>query len=276
MTMVERRPSGLQRALLRAPVLLYRARLGWLLGRRFLYLAHRGRTSGRRRDTALEVVHYNERAPEAVVVAAWGARSDWYRNITASPPLEVRVGRRRWVCPRHRVLDAPELVAVVQDYWHRHPRGGRPSRRGSGWLGRCRRPRHALPPNGSRPWRSCPQEWRVPGTRSSHDVNPSLAGEGPALPTCAVSKRPRDRRAEIRRWVVIDGACITYWRGDEPPPALNVFDKVPRRSAPSAAQSGERSRPSRGRTGRLITSNEQGWLETIRTARVLAGACRSS
>lgn len=122
MSIVEHRPTGLLRAVLRAPVYLYRARLGRLLGKRFLYLAHRGRTSGQRRDVVLEVVRYDERTPEAVVVAAWGARSDWFRNITASPPLEVRVGRYRWLRPRHRVLDPAELAAVLADYARRHPR----------------------------------------------------------------------------------------------------------------------------------------------------------
>lgn len=123
--LTERRPRGLLRVLLRAPVLMYRARLGWLLGHRFLYLAHRGRATGRRRDVVLEVVRYDERAPEVIVVAAWGPRSDWYRNITASPALEVRVGHQRWLSPAHRVLESAELAVALQDYAGRHPRAWR-------------------------------------------------------------------------------------------------------------------------------------------------------
>lgn len=37
------RPRGLLRLLLRAPVALYRLRLGWLLGGRVLLLSHTGR-----------------------------------------------------------------------------------------------------------------------------------------------------------------------------------------------------------------------------------------
>jgi hypothetical protein len=49
------------RRLLRAPVYLYRWRLGWLLGRRFLLLIHVGhRTVGhrtaRQHETVLEIV----------------------------------------------------------------------------------------------------------------------------------------------------------------------------------------------------------------------------
>ncbi|HTM84573.1 MAG TPA: nitroreductase family deazaflavin-dependent oxidoreductase, partial [Mycobacterium sp.] len=39
---------------MRAPIWLYRARLGALLGSRLLMLEHRGRTSGARRYVVLE------------------------------------------------------------------------------------------------------------------------------------------------------------------------------------------------------------------------------
>ncbi len=43
-------PKGrLLQTLLRCPILLYHAHLGWLLGDRFLRLTQRGRTSGRLR-----------------------------------------------------------------------------------------------------------------------------------------------------------------------------------------------------------------------------------
>lgn len=122
MAMVDRRPTGALRLFFRAPVHLYRWHLGWVLGRRFVYLAHRGRTSGLRRDTVLEAVRYDPRTPEVVVVAAWGSRSDWYRNITASPALEVRSGRERWPMPRQRVLGPAEMAAVLRGYGRAHPR----------------------------------------------------------------------------------------------------------------------------------------------------------
>lgn len=122
MSLVESRPTGAKRVFLRMPVYLYRGGLGWLFGRRFLYLVHRGRKTGRRRDTVLEVVHFDERKPEVVVVAAWGARSDWYRNIQAAPPSAVWVGRNHWPNPQHRVLAADEMVTVLEDYGRRHPR----------------------------------------------------------------------------------------------------------------------------------------------------------
>lgn len=125
MALLDRRPTGLQRALLRAPIYLYRAHLGAMLGHRFVYLAHRGRTSGLRREVVLEVVRYNPRRPEITVVAAWGARSDWYRNIMVAPALEVRSGRDRWIEPRQRVLDPAERAAAFSDYARKHPRAWR-------------------------------------------------------------------------------------------------------------------------------------------------------
>src|SRR5690606_12262413 len=44
------------RSLVRAPIALYKAGLGWLLGSRILMLEHRGRSSGLRRYVCLEVV----------------------------------------------------------------------------------------------------------------------------------------------------------------------------------------------------------------------------
>ena len=81
------RPHGLLWAAFRLPVALYRLRLGWVLGHRFLMLTHHGRRTGNVRRTALEVVRYDPRTRECVVVAAWGEHADWVRNIGASPAL---------------------------------------------------------------------------------------------------------------------------------------------------------------------------------------------
>jgi hypothetical protein len=44
------------RTLMRAPIWIYRARLGFLFGSRMLLLEHVGRKSGRRRQAVLEIV----------------------------------------------------------------------------------------------------------------------------------------------------------------------------------------------------------------------------
>lgn len=102
------------------PIYLYRIGLGWLLGRRFLLLVHRGRKSGLLRETVLEVLLHDPDTRESVVLSAWGEKSDWYRNVAATPALEVRTGGQRYV-PEQRFLAPQENHAVISDYGRRHP-----------------------------------------------------------------------------------------------------------------------------------------------------------
>ena len=114
------KPSGILRFAFRLPIYLYRLNLGWLLGHRGLLLIHRGRRSGLLRETVLEVVRYTPATKESVVLSAWGERADWYRNIKASPAMEVRTGGERFV-PEQRLLGPEENHAVIADYERRHP-----------------------------------------------------------------------------------------------------------------------------------------------------------
>jgi deazaflavin-dependent oxidoreductase (nitroreductase family) len=113
------RPGPLLRRLLRLPVLLYQWRLGWLLGHRFLLLIHVGRRTGRVRRTVLEVLEFDSDSGTAVVMAGFGRRSDWYRNLQARPPLQVVVGRRSFT-PARRELPEREAVAVLAGYERRN------------------------------------------------------------------------------------------------------------------------------------------------------------
>ena len=77
-------------ALVRAPIWLYRARLGFLSGSRTLMLEHVGRKSGARRFVVLEVVGHP--APDTYVVASgFGERAQWFRNLIANPQVRVSV-----------------------------------------------------------------------------------------------------------------------------------------------------------------------------------------
>ncbi len=105
--------------LFRAPVYLYRWRLGWLLGHRLLLLSHTGRRSGLRRQTVLEVVDYRKQGPEAVVVSAFGRDADWLRNIEARPDEEVTIGTHHFAAS-HRFLGESEAMRVLRDYEHRN------------------------------------------------------------------------------------------------------------------------------------------------------------
>ncbi|HEY7294738.1 MAG TPA: nitroreductase family deazaflavin-dependent oxidoreductase [Dehalococcoidia bacterium] len=113
------RPNRLLRWIMRLPVTLYRLRLGWLLGHRFLLLAHRGRRSGHARQTVLEVVRYDRRTGECIVAAGWGERAEWYRNLQAHPALAITIGRQHYA-PVQRFLTSAEVQAVLRAYERRH------------------------------------------------------------------------------------------------------------------------------------------------------------
>jgi deazaflavin-dependent nitroreductase family protein len=107
------------RVAFRLPDHLYRHGLGGLLGRRFLRLTHVGRRSGIRHSTVLEVVGCDRRIPEFVVVSGFGPRADWLRNIDAVGPVEITVGRSRFLAD-HRRLGIEEAVSVFADFERRN------------------------------------------------------------------------------------------------------------------------------------------------------------
>jgi deazaflavin-dependent oxidoreductase (nitroreductase family) len=115
------RPQGLLLRAVRAPLWLYRQDLGSLLGKRFLYLAHQGRLTGLRRETVLEVARLDHDAGEAIVIAVWGNRAGWVRNLRAGRALEVRIGHLRFAEPEHRFLSADECRAALVAYREAYP-----------------------------------------------------------------------------------------------------------------------------------------------------------
>ena len=119
-TTAGRAPHGLQRLLLRAPVVLYRIGLGWLLGERFLLLSHIGRKSGRPYQTVLEVVAHERDVGAYVVASGWGERSDWFQNILQHPSVKIAVGGRRLAAEARRMPEG-EAAAALADYARRHP-----------------------------------------------------------------------------------------------------------------------------------------------------------
>jgi len=113
------RPGRVTRMLLRAPGHLYDWRCGWLLGHRFLRLTHIGRNSGRHYQTMLEVIRTEPALNEFLVLAGRGSAGDWYRNLQATPAVQVAIGRNRFR-PVHRILNLDEAVATLADYERRN------------------------------------------------------------------------------------------------------------------------------------------------------------
>ncbi len=117
--MVKIKKKGLLWFLFRAPVHLYRWGLGCIFGKRLLLLTHRGRHTGLRRQTVLEVVEYRKDGPEAIVANGFGPECDWVRNIEATPGEEVTVGSQHFVAAR-RYLGEEEAIKVIQGYEERN------------------------------------------------------------------------------------------------------------------------------------------------------------
>lgn len=107
------------RWLMRSPIPLYRAGLGWLLGRRLVMVEHLGRTSHEPRFVVVEVV---ERERNVVRVASGlGTRAQWYRNLRANGVAYLSTGQARRVPASVRLLDREESEAVLARYAVAHP-----------------------------------------------------------------------------------------------------------------------------------------------------------
>ena len=115
-----RSPSGLLRLLLRFPIWLYRWRLGFLLGSRFLLLTHIGRKSGLPRQTVLEVVRYDPTSQVCVIASGWGEASNWLRNIEKTPAVRITIGGRQSAARAVRLSPA-EVQQELMDYARRYP-----------------------------------------------------------------------------------------------------------------------------------------------------------
>lgn len=112
-------PQGLTRLAFRAPIWLYRAHLGFVMGRRFVMLEHTGRKSGKTRQTVLEVVA--DRPDAVYVAAAWGTKADWLRNIMSNSHVVVHHGGRTFAT-ESAIVDESEAGDVLSEYGARHPK----------------------------------------------------------------------------------------------------------------------------------------------------------
>ena len=117
---LRRRPGRLALAIFRLPLALYARGWGWLLGDSFLLLVHAGRKTGRRYSAVVMVLSRDPRSHAVVICSAWGAESDWVRNLQARPPLQVQIGREVFT-PDCRFLPPDECAAVVAGFRRRHP-----------------------------------------------------------------------------------------------------------------------------------------------------------
>lgn len=113
------KPTGLFKHVLHAPVWVFRARLGFLMGKRIVMLEHIGRRSGKLRQTPLEVVHRD--GDTYVICSGTGPNADWYRNIKSRPTEGLWVGSTRHNVEQ-RFLEDSEAATVFAGYEQGHPK----------------------------------------------------------------------------------------------------------------------------------------------------------
>ena len=98
-------------------VLLWRLGLGRLGGAwpkgfgRILVIEHRGRTSGTMYRTP---VNYATIGSDLYCVAAMGAKTDWYRNVLATPQLHVWLPDNRNAANVEDASDDPDRLTLVR------------------------------------------------------------------------------------------------------------------------------------------------------------------
>ena len=105
--------------------------LGWMLGKRFMQLTYVGRRSGKVYCSVLAVLRYDRDTHEILVVSPW-SESNWYRNIQASPALEVETGRVRYA-PVQRNLSPERSPPFLSNSAAQHPIFSRMVARIPGW-----------------------------------------------------------------------------------------------------------------------------------------------
>lgn len=118
---LSRKPTGWTKWMLKAPSYVYRARLGFLFGKRFLMIEHRGRRSGTLYRTVIEVAGRLPEPPEYVCTSGTGPAADWYRNLQADGVDAVWVGSTRHEASV-RFLEPAEAASVMAEYEREHPK----------------------------------------------------------------------------------------------------------------------------------------------------------
>jgi hypothetical protein len=66
------------------------------------------------------VLRYDRVIREAVICAAWGPHTDWYRNLRVGPAVTVQLGRESFT-PVHRFLTDEEAFEVARRFRTDHP-----------------------------------------------------------------------------------------------------------------------------------------------------------
>lgn len=90
-------PSGLLRILFRIPVYFYRVGLGWMFGKRFVLINHTGRKTGKQHQAVAEVVELEKETGNVIIVAGYGERTQWYKNLKKQLETTIQIGNQKYI-----------------------------------------------------------------------------------------------------------------------------------------------------------------------------------
>jgi deazaflavin-dependent oxidoreductase (nitroreductase family) len=116
-------PRGWLKFFFKIPV--YVARMGFagwerLIGVEWMLLTTVGRKSGKKRYSMVDVLVHDKGTDTYFIEVGFGKRSDWYRNIKASPVFNAQVGRRKF-CATAEELPMERTADVMVDFVRRRP-----------------------------------------------------------------------------------------------------------------------------------------------------------
>lgn len=114
------KPKGLLKLFYKFPTNFFKWHLGWIFGHRFLMITHIGRKSGKRYQTVLEVIRYTPATQEYIIISGYGSNSDWFKNITKTPIVDVQVKNKHFT-PKQKILSAEETFQIFDAYRVKHP-----------------------------------------------------------------------------------------------------------------------------------------------------------
>jgi deazaflavin-dependent oxidoreductase (nitroreductase family) len=125
-------PKGLKLKLFRVPIIIYRMRLGFLFGERFVLLKHWGRVSGDLRETVIEVIYQDKPSGKIYSASGFGDKSQWFKNISANSNVLITIKNTEHDAVS-RVLLEREAEDILLRYAKSNPRSIKAVARLSGY-----------------------------------------------------------------------------------------------------------------------------------------------
>ena len=123
MSAFDKRPDRLLKFFFKIPVWLHKMGfVGWerLIGAQWMLITTIGRKTGKPREVMVDVMEYNKAADTYYIEAAYGAHTDWFRNLQSNPIFEAQVGRRKFKA-RAGALSNEGAGEMLVQFYRRKP-----------------------------------------------------------------------------------------------------------------------------------------------------------